>query len=72
MSKKVRRVGRPPKPEEQKKGQVAVRFPPELEARIERLIQLRSDEPSKSVVIREATALGMDILEARLAKAGRK
>jgi hypothetical protein len=55
-AKTVRRIGRPAKPAADRMGQVAVRFPPDMVAAIDRLRAGRLDAPDRSTVIRELVA----------------
>jgi hypothetical protein len=61
----ARRVGRPSKAKDDQAVPVPVRFPQQLLDRVDALVDARPDGAMRSQVIREATAIGLDVLEAR-------
>jgi hypothetical protein len=64
------RMGRPPKPEDEHAVQISTRWPGPIIERVDALTEARPDQPTRAQVMREAMAIGLDVLEQR--QKGRK
>jgi hypothetical protein len=68
----AKRIGRPPKPEDDLAVLVPVRYPRPIIERADAICEKRPDQPQRSQVMREAVAIGLDVLEQRAGIKGRK
>ncbi|MGE0025136.1 MAG: hypothetical protein AB7S70_16070 [Hyphomicrobium sp.] len=66
MSDMAKRIGRPSKPEDEHAVLLSTRWPRPLVERTDAICERRPDQPSRTTVMREALAIGLDALEARL------